>query len=181
MSQPMSSIIRHGDTSGSSSNSNNSRHNSSNSLHRHRRLRRHSNNSSNSSGNGSDNGSDSTNSRPPLPPPSPVATLHHLPTGTSPLFGPWASWGLPPASWRSTAAVVAATMAAMKRLMRLDYVRTIGDARTMTATPRHWFRGTSVPSCPPSWRPSSSSARQATRARSARCRPPTRLAKAGAS
>ena len=28
--------------------------------------------------------------------------------------------------------------------MRIDYVRTIGDARTMTASPRHWFRGTSV-------------------------------------
>ena len=41
--------------------------------------------------------------------------------------------------------VVAATVAAVKRLMRLDYARTIGDARTMTASPRHWFRGTSVP------------------------------------
>ena len=27
----------------------------------------------------------------------------------------------------------------------LDYARTISDARTMTASPRHWFWGTSVP------------------------------------
>lgn len=43
------------------------------------------------------------------------------------------------------AAVIAATVAAVKRLMRLDYTRTIGDVRTMTASPRNWFRGTSVP------------------------------------
>ena len=43
------------------------------------------------------------------------------------------------------AAVVATTVAAIKRLIRLDYARTLGDARTMTASPRHWFRGTSVP------------------------------------
>ena len=41
--------------------------------------------------------------------------------------------------------VVAASVAAVQRLMRLDYTRTIGDACTMTASPRHWFRGTSVP------------------------------------
>ena len=39
-------------------------------------------------------------------------------------------------------AVVAATVAAVTRL---DYAWTIGDARTMTTAPRHWFRGTSVP------------------------------------
>ena len=44
------------------------------------------------------------------------------------------------------AIVVAATVAAVKRLMRLDYARTIGDVRTMTASPRHWFcTDTSVP------------------------------------
>ena len=43
------------------------------------------------------------------------------------------------------AAVVAATVGAVKRL---DYARTNGDAHSMTASPRHWFRGgggTSVP------------------------------------
>ena len=39
----------------------------------------------------------------------------------------------------------AAVVAAVKQLMRLDYVRMIGNARTMTASPRHWFQGTSVP------------------------------------
>ena len=43
------------------------------------------------------------------------------------------------------AVVVAATVAAVKRLMRLDYARKIGDACTMMASPRHWFHSTSVP------------------------------------
>ena len=42
-------------------------------------------------------------------------------------------------------AVVAASVAAVKQLVRLDYARTIGEAHTMTVSPRHWFRGTSVP------------------------------------
>ena len=47
------------------------------------------------------------------------------------------------------AIVVAATVAAVKRLMRLDYARTIGDVRTMTASQRQWFRDTSVPTLAP--------------------------------
>ena len=43
------------------------------------------------------------------------------------------------------AAVVAATVATFKRLMRLHYARTIGDARTTTASPQCWFWSTSVP------------------------------------
>ena len=37
---------------------------------------------------------------------------------------------------------MAATIAAV---LRLDYTRTIGDARTMMASPCPWFRGISVP------------------------------------
>ena len=40
---------------------------------------------------------------------------------------------------------MAAPVAAVTRLTRLDYAQTIGDARTMTASPRHWFQDTSVP------------------------------------
>ena len=43
------------------------------------------------------------------------------------------------------AGIVGATVAAVIQLIRRDYARTIGDARTMTAAPRHWFRGTTVP------------------------------------
>ena len=43
------------------------------------------------------------------------------------------------------AAVMAATAVAVTQLFRLDYARTIRDAHTMTASPRQWFRGTSVP------------------------------------
>ena len=42
-------------------------------------------------------------------------------------------------------AIVTATLAAVTRLMRLDYERTIGDARTMTAYTWHWFGGTPEP------------------------------------
>ena len=45
----------------------------------------------------------------------------------------------------SVAAIVAATVAAVVRLLRRDYTRTVGDARSMSSAPRHWFRGTSVP------------------------------------
>ena len=40
---------------------------------------------------------------------------------------------------------VAASVAALKWLTRLDHARSSGDARITTASPRHWFRGTSVP------------------------------------
>ena len=42
------------------------------------------------------------------------------------------------------AVVMATTMVPVKRLMQLDYARTIGNASTVTASPWHWFRGTSV-------------------------------------
>jgi hypothetical protein len=45
----------------------------------------------------------------------------------------------------SAAGVVAATVAGVCQLIRRDHARTVGDARTMTATPSDWFRGPSVP------------------------------------
>jgi hypothetical protein len=45
----------------------------------------------------------------------------------------------------TAAAIVAATVALVGRLLRVDFARTVGDARSMSAAPRHWFRGTSVP------------------------------------
>jgi hypothetical protein len=45
----------------------------------------------------------------------------------------------------TAAGVVAATVAAVTRLMRRDYARTVGDARCMSTAPRSWFRGTVVP------------------------------------
>jgi hypothetical protein len=45
----------------------------------------------------------------------------------------------------SAAGIVAATVASVSKLIRLDYARTVGDARTMTACPSDWFRGPVVP------------------------------------
>ena len=41
----------------------------------------------------------------------------------------------------SAAGVVAATVAGVQRMIRRDFCRTMGDVRTMTATPAEWFRG----------------------------------------
>ena len=73
------------------------------------------------------------------------------------------------------AADVGATIAAVKRLMRLDYKRTVGDARTMTASPRHWSWGTSVLSSRPQM---SSPDGRVTAMPSAHCRLQTLLGKA---
>jgi hypothetical protein len=43
------------------------------------------------------------------------------------------------------AGIVTATVASITRLIRRDYARTVGDARTLTASPSDWFRGTSTP------------------------------------
>ena len=45
----------------------------------------------------------------------------------------------------SAAAIVGATVATVGRHLRRDFARTVGDARVMSSAPRHWFRGTSVP------------------------------------
>ena len=45
----------------------------------------------------------------------------------------------------SPVGIVAATVANITRLIRRDYARTVGDARTLTASPSDWFRGTATP------------------------------------
>jgi hypothetical protein len=45
----------------------------------------------------------------------------------------------------SPAGIVAATVAAVTKLLRRDYARTLGDVRTQTAAPSGWFRGTQSP------------------------------------
>jgi hypothetical protein len=43
------------------------------------------------------------------------------------------------------AGIVTATVASITRLIRRDFARTVGDARTLTASPSDWFRGTATP------------------------------------
>jgi hypothetical protein len=45
----------------------------------------------------------------------------------------------------TSAAIVASTVARISQLIRRDYARIVGDARTLTAAPSDWFRGPSVP------------------------------------
>jgi hypothetical protein len=45
----------------------------------------------------------------------------------------------------SPVGIVMATVANISRLINRDYARTVGDARTLTASPRDWFRGTATP------------------------------------
>ena len=51
----------------------------------------------------------------------------------------------PARSTVSPAGIVSATVAAVTRLLRRDYTRTVSDARTLTPSPRDWFRGRASP------------------------------------